>query len=281
MPSRFVISSALPADLDRMNDWAAAEGWNPGLADGPAFRAADPDAIVIGRLNGESIAAISAVAYGAAFGFMGFHICRPEFRGKGYGIAVWNAGIRKLGDRVIGLDGVIDQLANYRKSGFVLAYRNVRYGGVAERPPAVDRHVVPVSGALVDAVIEYDRPLFPGPRTAFIQRWLQPDRRAALAYVSDGTVRGYGVVRACRNGHRIAPLFADTNVVADALFVALAGTVAGAPIFLDLPEPNPAAVRLAERYRLAPVFETARMYRGSAPTLPIARTFGITSFELG
>jgi len=280
-PAPLQIAKATPADLDLMNNWAAAEGWNPGLTDGPAFRAADPEGILIGRLNGEAIAAISAVAYGPAFGFVGFHICRPEFRGQGHGIALWNAATNRLGDRVIGLDGVIDQIINYRKSGFVFAYRNVRYAGFARPTIEIDPHIVPITSAMMSAVIAYDRPLFPAPRSAFVHAWIQGERRTALAYIVDGTVRGYGVVRICRNGFRIAPLFADTTAIADALFTALAGTVAGSPICLDLPEPNLAAVRLAERHGLTPVFETARMYRGSAPTLPIARTFGITSFELG
>jgi hypothetical protein len=29
------------------------------------------------------------------------------------------------------------------------------------------------------------------------------------------------------------------------------------------------------------VFETARMYTGQAPALPLDRIFGVTSFELG
>jgi hypothetical protein len=32
---------------------------------------------------------------------------------------------------------------------------------------------------------------------------------------------------------------------------------------------------------MAPVFETARMYRGAAPELPLGNIFGITTFELG
>jgi hypothetical protein len=32
---------------------------------------------------------------------------------------------------------------------------------------------------------------------------------------------------------------------------------------------------------MAVVFETVRMYRGKAPQLPLARLFGVTSFELG
>ncbi len=52
-------------------------------------------------------------------------------------------------------------------------------------------------------------------------------------------------------------------------------------IYLDVPAPNAAAIRLAERHGMKPVFETARMYTGAAPDLPLARLFGVTSFELG
>ena len=52
-------------------------------------------------------------------------------------------------------------------------------------------------------------------------------------------------------------------------------------MFLDIPEPNPAARALAVRHGLAPVFETARMYRGPDPQLPLPRIFGVTTLELG
>ena len=52
-------------------------------------------------------------------------------------------------------------------------------------------------------------------------------------------------------------------------------------VFLDPPEPNGPAVALAKRYGLEPVFETARMYRGAVPELPLEKIFGITTFELG
>jgi len=51
-------------------------------------------------------------------------------------------------------------------------------------------------------------------------------------------------------------------------------------VFLDVPEPNSAAA-LAQRQDLVPTFETARMYRGPAPALPLDRIYGITSLELG
>jgi hypothetical protein len=38
---------------------------------------------------------------------------------------------------------------------------------------------------------------------------------------------------------------------------------------------------MAQEAGMAPVFETARMYAGPAPDLPLAQIYGITSFELG
>ena len=87
--------------------------------------------------------------------------------------------------------------------------------------------------------------------------------------------------RACCEGYKIGPLFADGEHEADDLFRALAACAGGSPVFLDLPEPNRAAVELATRYGLSPVFETARMYKGPRPDMSLSRTYGITTFELG
>ena len=90
------------------------------------------------------------------------------------------------------------------------------------------------------------------------------------------------MLRRCRQGCKIGPLFADHANLADALYNALAMHVAkGEEIFLDAPEPNRAAVALAERHGMSIVFETARMYTGHAPRIPIERVFGVTTFELG
>ena len=44
---------------------------------------------------------------------------------------------------------------------------------------------------------------------------------------------------------------------------------------------NAAAVDLAKRHNMTAIFETARMYAGKSPDLPVHRLFGVTSFELG
>jgi hypothetical protein len=272
-------------DLDRAIAWAAAEGWNPGHDDADAFYAADPQGFLMGFLGDEPVACISVVAYGDAFGFLGLYICRPEFRGQGHGWALWQAGMARLGARTVGLDGVVAQQANYAKSGFVLAHRNVRYGGVASAHELADPRLVALHGdrpaGLAGALVTWDRQFFPGPREAFLRTWLKPPGRRTVAWVEGDTIRGYGCVRACETGHKIGPLFADTPEIADRLFAALTSRLHGQPIFLDVPEPNAEAVALATRHGLKPVFETARMYRGAAQALPLGRIYGITSFELG
>lgn len=43
-------------DLATAVDWAAAEGWNPGLHDIESFYAADPNGFLMGFLGDEAIA---------------------------------------------------------------------------------------------------------------------------------------------------------------------------------------------------------------------------------
>lgn len=280
MPS-LEICTASRGELGLMVAWAAREGWNPGLADADCFYVADPAGFLAGRLGGEQVAGISVVSYGPAFAFLGFYIVKPELRGQGYGLAIWQAGLARLGRRVVGLDGVVAQQDNYKKSGFVLAHRNSRFGGVPACEQPRDARLVPIDAGMVDAVAAYDRAFFPAARDSFLRCWLQPSRRTGMALVEDGAIRGYGVIRRCQRGFKIGPLFADSDGDADLLFRALAGSARGAEVFLDCPEPNRAATGLANRYGLSPVFETARMYRGTAPKLPLSRIYGITTFELG
>jgi hypothetical protein len=281
-PAAYRIRTMTPAEVALAIDWAAEEGWNPGRHDAASFRVADPEGFLVGVLDGEPIASISVVRYGATFGFLGLYIVRREHRGNGHGWRLWQAGMAFLAGRSVGLDGVVAQQDNYRKSGFVPAWRNVRYAGLARAADAPDAHVVDATTLPFAALAAYDAPFFPDDRTAFLRQWLAQPEAFPLAYVSEGRIEGYGVVRPCRSGWKIGPLFADSAAIAEALIASLSARLpAGTPLFLDVPEPNAAAVALAQRQGMSPAFETARMYTGAAPALPLARLFGVTTFELG
>ncbi|RQT20496.1 GNAT family N-acetyltransferase [Burkholderia contaminans] len=275
----FIVRTMSADEVAMSIEWAAAEGWNPGLHDPSCFRAADPAGFFIGVWRDEPVACLSAVAYDEHFGFIGLYIVKPGFRGKGFGIRTWQHGLRYLGDRNIGLDGVVAQQANYRKSGFELAYRNIRYEGRVDGIGCA--HVVAAADVPFEQLLAYDRACFPAARERFVSAWIAQPEAVALATISGGRVAGYGVVRRCRTGCKIGPLFADDAGVATGLFRALAARMPGEVIVLDVPETNPAAVALAERHGMTSVFETARMYTKEAPEIAIDRVFGVTSFELG
>ncbi|MGK7870437.1 GNAT family N-acetyltransferase [Falsiroseomonas sp. E2-1-a20] len=262
-------------------EWAAAEGWNPGLSDLPCFLAQDAGLFLAVEQEGALSSVISATRYGADFGFIGFYIARPDRRGQGHGMAVWRAAMARLAGRLVGLDGVVAQQDNYRKSGFVLAWNNIRFGGV---PAAL---AVPAAGLVAAGEVPFaalaglDRGVFPAAREAFLRAWLTAPGHVALAHVTSGVVDGFGVIRPAREGHKVGPLVAASPAVAEALLAGLLARVPGGPVFLDVPEPHREAVRLAERVGLRPVFETARMYTGPAPEIRAGQLYGVATFELG
>lgn len=278
----YIVRTMTRREIDVAVDWAAAQGWNPGLHDANCFHAADPGGFLIGLLGDEPIATISVVKYSASFGFLGFYIVKPAYRGQGYGIRIWNAGLAYLEGRVVGLDGVVDQQDNYKKSGFALAYRNIRYQGTGISSANAQAGIVPLSRLPFGEVCAYDRQFFPDSRVEFLKCWISQPQGCALGLVRNGSLAGYGVLRACRSGYKIGPLFADGPEIAECLFLALQKNAPeDAPVFLDTPAVNAAAVDLAKRHNMTAVFETARMYAGRSPDLPMHRLFGVTSLELG
>ena len=276
---RLEIRNMSERELALALEWAASEGWNPGLDDARCFYAADPKGFFLGELEGKPVGCISAVAYDKSYGFLGLYVVAPDYRGKGFGLKLWHAAMAYMNGRNVGLDGVLAQQANYLKSGFTLAYRDIRYqgkGGGSEPEGLSDLSSVPF-----EDIARYDAMVFPAPRPNFLRRWIDQPYGAALGALNNRRLIGYGVLRPCRQGFKIGPLFADDLETADALFRGLASRVSDQPIFLDTPEANPAAIELANRHKMQPVFETARMYTKGLPVTRTDYCFGVTTLELG
>lgn len=285
MAGKYHIRTMRREELDFAVDLAAAEGWNPGLHDAAAFFAADPGGFLVGLLDDEPIGCISVVRYGSGFGFLGFYIVAEPYRGRGHGLQLWNDALRQFGARNVGLDGVQAQQDNYRKSGFKLAYSNIRYAWKGPEPglaAACSPNIVAIGNIAASDIARYDRLVFPAPRQAFLDAWLQSPGSAALAWQEGQALRGYGVIRPCREGWKVGPLFADDEAIASSLLLALAEKARGSgPVYLDVPEPNAAAMRLAAGLGMREVFGTARMYNRQTPDIALEKVFGVTTFELG
>jgi GNAT superfamily N-acetyltransferase len=263
-------------DLEVALGWARDEGWNPGRHDAPAFHAQDPSGFLMGWLGDEPVGCISVVKYGDRFAFLGLYIVRPEYRGKGYGKAIWEAGIASAGDRTIGLDGVPAQQANYERMGFVKAYETSRLAGL---PPPARGASFAVDASLRPAVAALDRECFPAPRDRFLAAWLSPPR-IVRAVVEGGSLMGYGVTRECIEGVKVGPLYARSIDAALGLLSALSRETGG-PVQIDVPVAQEAFTRALTGAGMTPGFSTARMYRGRPPIVEQSQVFGISTLELG
>lgn len=260
--------------------WAAAEGWNPGLDDADRFLAADPGSFLATERCGDVVATVSCALFGDSYAFIGFYIVRSDLRGRGIGGPLFERALARAGERIVGLDGVLAQQPSYERRGFKLAHRNVRWrtSGGGDRPDGV----VELSMVPFEELLHFDATVFGCERERFLAAWIKRPAGQALACLSDGSLAGYGVLRKCRVGAKVGPLFAADAAVAETLLSGLAAAAGpGTELFLDIPAANPHAAHVRGGRAMQPVFETARMYLNGRPHEDLHRVFGVTTFEFG
>lgn len=275
-------------DLGMVMSWAKNEGWNPGKYEVEPLYAADPCGYKILEVDGKPIASLASVKHSSDLAFLGLYIVKPEFRGKGYGKLLWDISMGTLTDcKSIGLNGVLTQADNYRKSGFLPYHLNTRWRGVTVRSleklePAKDICLKKKDDFSFSKLVDYDAKIFTAPRIAFLNKWLAMPESHVLAAIDDGVLRGYGVVSAAQEGYKVAPLFADNEAIAEKIYKALCHSVGEKkPIYLDTAASNPLAAILAKRVGLEKTFDTLRMYKGQAPQVQDSKVFGLTTLEIG
>lgn len=266
-------------EADTAIAWAATEGWNPGLHDADAFYQTDPSGFFSIETEGRMIGSVSVVRYDDSFMFGGLYIVHPDYREMGIGRAVYDFVMKYAEGCNLGIDGVFAMQPIYEESGFMFAYRNIRFEGVGKG--IVDKTLTPLREVPFPRILAYDSQFFPTVREGFLKHFLyQPDCKG-YASITNGSLDGYGFIRKCFTGYKIGPLFARNPQIAEKIYSALSAFADGMPVFLDVPEPNAAGMALAKAHGMTEVFGTARMYTRELPKLPVDQIFGVTTFELG
>ena len=285
LPAGFFAGVMQDSEVHALDQWAADEGWNPGLHDVAAAHALDPEAFIALRQDGVLAGGGTIFRHSTNFGFMGLFIVRTDLRRQGIGRALWHwrrdiLRARLAPGATIGMDGVFDMVPFYTRGGFQFAHRSLRYEGPStggrRDPAACDAHTLPAS-----ALQNFDGQHFPCLRPAFLSAWIRQPGTRARALIEDGGIQAFGAIRACRRGYKIGPLFATTPARADRLLGDLLDNTEGALVQLDIPEPNSEGLALARARGLTESFGCARLYLGRDPALPLNQIFGVTSFEFG
>ena len=276
-------------ELDTALGWAADEGWNPGLADATAFWAADPHGFWAIEVGGELVGSASFVVYSPKVAFAGLFLVTPRWRGRRIGatavvdlFANWLP--RMDPDPTIAIDGVFAMQDYYSSLGFHFTHRNLRMTGVGRKlgsATGLANAACELTTIPFERVVEFDAEHFGAARPDFLRHWIAPAGGRGVALMTGERIQGIGIIRPCRVGFKVGPLFAERESVADAILGSLSDFAAGQQLVLDIPECNPQAVALASRLGLEQSFGCARMVLGPVPALPWQQVYGVTSFELG
>lgn len=278
--NNYIIRNASEKDLEFMIDLAAKEGWNPGLYDKKPFFAADPNGFFVGELDDKIISCVSGVKYEDKFAFGGFYIVKEDYRGMDYGIQMYNHVIEYVNGLCFGIDGVVAQQENYKKSGFVFAHNQMRYEGIGMKGK-LQTECMEIKNISIYDLVHFDKNIFKADRSSFLKEWITMPESYGLAITNNSLVTGYGIIRKCFKGYKIGPIFAEDKSIAEKLFLSLVEFAEGKEVYLDIPETNKEGMAIQEKYDMKYVFETARMYKNGNPGIPVEKVFGVTSFELG
>lgn len=271
-----------PATLSELSlilDWAAEEGWNPGLDDAEAFFAADPAGFFVALdAQDKPIASISVVNHSDDFAFLGLYIVRKDHRGRGIGLGLWRHALETAGARTVGLDGVEAQQDNYRASGFVYAGATTRFTG--RITGELGRDIRAVDAQEIPALIQLEAVASGVSKPNYLRPWLRGSgTRTTFVKGEESACVGFCTIRTCQTGAKIGPLVAADADVARELIAHAAAGIEG-PISMDVPGTSTALTDLCRTMAWQPGFQTARMYKGEFAA-PEHRCFAVASLELG
>lgn len=274
-------------ELSQLVQWAAVEGWNPGLHDADLFWHSDPDGFLAVSQRNQMIGGGAIVKHSDRFGFMGLFIIAPEHRGHGIGRELWYARRDHLLDRLgsnptIGLDGVDAMVPFYAKGGFKEHTRHRRFellhrGHSRGHSPRVR----PIDEMDFAEVCKLDEACFPAQRTANLQSWIQQQESLAFASEAGSVCQGFAVMRKCLEGWKIGPLFSKDPATAKDLCETCLAHAMNQSVFIDVPDDNPNAVALSKELPSKEVFGCTRMYFGPKPEIQTDWIYGISTLETG
>jgi len=176
-------------DIAAVTDWARQERFAPGSGDVAIYRHTDRQGIWVGWLGSERIGCITGVRYNAAYGFLGLYLVRPTWRGRGYGLQLWEHALEHLADLpCVGLEAAPDRVDDYARWGFAPASPTTRWQGISDgtipTPAAAGDWQLLEGEAIPERAVQcFDAQREPSPRPHFLSQWLHHPAGTVLALI--------------------------------------------------------------------------------------------------
>jgi GNAT superfamily N-acetyltransferase len=239
-----------------------AAGWNQTEADWRRCLDLQPDGCFVAELDGDPVGTTTTCVFGAVAWVAMVLVAEPA-RGRGVGAALLDAALAFLDGRgvaTVRLDATPLGRPLYERRGFAEQLSLARCEGT----PLVAPPVAEVEAAVPrewEGLAALDEEVTGTDRRRLLQR-LFAERPDGVRLVREGKrVAGFLAERAGARAVQLGPCVAvpeaGSLLLADAL-----SRHAGRPVYLDVPEPNEAALRLALAQGLTVQRRLTRMVRG-------------------
>ena len=272
---------------DRLRDLA---GWNQSPQDWRRLLRHDPYGCFVAEWNGRRAGTATTTTYSMDLAWIGMVLVDPDLRRRGIGRALLVHCIEHLRQSGVGcikLDATPLGRRVYGPLGFVAEWSLSRWqtAKLAACPARLDATsdsgARPLDRGDVGCVADLDEAAFGVARNRMLSL-LAAQSAARIRRDGAGQVTGYGMLRPGRRACYLGPMVAHDESSGVALVDDLLGSIQGHPLYWDIPEPNRAAVRVAQRYGMGRQRTLTRMYLGenTRPGRPAAQ-WAIAAPEIG
>ncbi|MFJ1269894.1 GNAT family N-acetyltransferase [Legionella lytica] len=285
------VSQMQHSDFKEINQWCIDEGWNIGIHDSEIYYKIDPMGHYIAKTN-KSIASLSLMKHSLSFFTLGPFIVHKSYRGQGVGEALWNEAMSRMKqehpDALIALYAVSEQVARYKKAGFVPVV-GVQRWHIHPNPlnaPLSSNPCSLITSQLIPSISTYYQKQDGTNRELLFNELLLKPETKGLVFMDDNLIKGFGFIRPCVRGFRIGTLVADTPEIATQLMSELLVFAKNDPVFMDVPASNPNSIQSLSPFDAmrAPQEDTVMMIKGTGYTQylgPMEQLYALFSLEIG
>lgn len=266
-------------------------GWNQTLADWQRFLALSPEGCFVAAVGGVDVGTAATFTFDNV-GWIAMILVDPAARGKGVGSAMMNHCLTYLQSHnvtSVRLDATALGKPVYDKSGFVDQFKLVRFEGTLPSNESfnVSRNcvVINITEQHVAAIKALDASAMKTDRGSLLDLLLKQtgDEAPAHALVAmeGDNVAGYCLARRGANAAFIGPCVAVTPEAGDALLQAIAQTLAGQRIYVDIPVDHTPATAWAKANGLSKQRELTRMCKGTPVLETVSNLWASSGPEKG
>ena len=215
-----------------------------------------------------------------------------DYRRRGIGHQLLTKVMDYLKPRNISLDALQGNEPRYQGYGFnISSFHLTMFKCKANYQSLSNSYSIPEVTILernqvnFDKLVEYDLKIHTCERRGFLEKWLPPERTNIFVAVNEtGNIVGYVGFWRTLTGHRMMPMFADSQEVARMLWiVGISHVPRDSQVEIAVPKENKQAVDLINEFLVIPddliSLGTVRMYTEHAIDIPLQKVFAATDYD--